>query len=153
MRAFLVSTLTGLLFVQASSPKLTYTTSPVPPPNSTFTAVVVVNITVDATGSVQRVSTITGAPPFLQASLDAVRDWKFTSANSADKQRTVNVTFLYRSPQLFSYGGSGMQLPGSTDTLDRPAAPIAINDADYPVNSVAEGAVILELKISAEGVL
>jgi outer membrane biosynthesis protein TonB len=46
-----------------------------------------------------------------------------------------------------------MQLPESRIASTRPASPRLVYDAPYPVNSVAEGVVILELKILADGAI
>jgi len=151
MRSFLLATLLALLIVQPDVVRLTSATPPVPPLNSPFVGVVVLNVTIDSNGNVQNASDVAGVPPFLEASRNAIRYWKFATNDSASPQ-SVNVTFLYRSRQIFS-SGSGIQLPGFPIAPNRPASPILVYDAAYPVDSVAEGVVILDLKISANGVI
>jgi TonB family protein len=151
MSAFIVPALAALLLLPPDSVKLMNAIPPLPPLNSPFAGVVVIDVTVDSGGNVQKASVVSGAPAFVQASLDAVQQWKFGAAPDGVEPRSVAITFLYRPPQLFSFGG--MQLPESRIASTRPASPRLVYDAPYPVNSVAEGVVILELRISADGAI
>ncbi len=47
--------------------------------------------------------------------------------------------------------GPGTYLPQVPPASNQPPLPEFISDAPYPVNSIAEGVVILELKIGANG--
>jgi len=151
MKALLAFILIAMFIVQPVLPKLTYAIPPLPPLNTPFAGVVVLNVTIDSTGNVRNISTVAGASPFLKASFDAVKQWKFTTARDLNGERLVSVIFLYRPRQIFS-SGSGMQLP-ERHSAAQPALPTLISDASYPVNAVAEGVVILELKVSADGAI
>jgi len=152
MKAFLVEGLIALFGLQPTPVRLIFAVPPVPPLNSPSTSVVVLNVTINSAGDPQQVATVAGASPFFEASLDAVKEWKFSAADDSDIEHLVNVTFLYRPRQIFN-SGSGIQLPESPVAGNRPASPTFISDVAYPVDSIAEGVVILELMISPYGVI
>jgi outer membrane biosynthesis protein TonB len=139
----------SLILAQAISPTLRVAVAPVAPVNSPVLGVVLLSVMIDRAGNLQNVSTLYGAPPFVGPSLNAIRRWKFASSSDPSLVRSISITFLYRPRQIFSAGG--MSLPALGSATPRPSLPSTISDSGYPVNSVAEDSVILELKISADG--
>jgi Gram-negative bacterial TonB protein C-terminal len=150
MKPLLAIALVRTLLVQATPPQLLLAVPPIPPLNTPFGGVVVLNVAMDSAGTVRNISTVAGASPFLKPSVDSVRRWKFTSAVDSSKKFVVSAVFLYRARQIFS-SGPGIYLPQAPPASNQPPLPEFISDAPYPVNSVAEGVVILELKIGANG--
>src|SRR5579864_4996929 len=140
--------LTLLLLWEAPARTLTNAVPPAPPLNSLVTGAVVLVLTPNSGGAAQNISAFAGASPFVQPSIDAVRNWKFVAARGLQKQAPVSVTILYRARQMF--GSGGIQFPDWPASQDRPPLPRAISDPAYPSNSVGEGVVILELTISPQ---
>jgi len=151
MKGLLTIALFSMLAAQATPSRLTYAVAPVPPLTMPSGGVVVLNVTIDPTGNVQSISTVAGASPFVEASVDAVRKWKFAGANSgSNAAKDQLVAFVYRPRVIFSEG-EGIRFPETPRSADHGPLPLFISDGAYPVNSIAEGAVILDLQISPDG--
>ena len=149
MKPLLAIAFVATLLAQATPPQLRLAVPPIPPLNTPFGGVVVLNVAIDSAGTVRNISTVAGTSPFLKPSVDSVRRWKVTSVDSS-KKFVVSAVFLYRPRQIFS-SGPGTYLPQVPPASNQPPLPEFISDAPYPVNSIAEGVVILELKIGANG--
>lgn len=145
-----------LLFLQASvfTPPRLERTGPVGhPPNMVGNAWVIAELEVGRNGRVQATRIPLGVNPFKEIAQDAVTDWQFKPARTTvpvDAQ--VTAVFLFRPPQLFA--GPLIELPAQPKrNTDRPPLAIRLSDPGYPANSVGEGAVILELRLSATGAI
>jgi hypothetical protein len=114
---------------------------PVAPPQTVFTGLVILEVIPDANGRPE-IATLAGPPPFLEASLAAVKNWKLT--------QPASVTFVYRAREIYS-SIPGVEIQEWPAVPDSPPLPRTIYDAEYPANSVGEGVVILQLNISATG--
>jgi TonB family protein len=141
--------LTPLLFWQAQLPTLRYVVPPVPPAATPSAGVVVLVAQPGASGDIQSLSVLAGPQPFLEASVAAVKKWKWTPA-TGERNSPVSVTLFYRARQILTSAPPN-QFPDWGTLQSRPPLPQTIFDAGYPVNSVGEGVVILELRISAQG--
>ncbi|PYS37207.1 MAG: hypothetical protein DMG14_22105 [Acidobacteria bacterium] len=138
------------LIAQPQAATLKYAGAPAPPLNSPFAGVVILKADRGASGDVQSITALAGAAPFLEASISAVKQWKFAPVQGQEKPAPVSVTMFYRARQIFS-STSATQFPEWPAAETRPPLPHVIVEPSYPVNSVAEGVVILELRISADG--
>jgi hypothetical protein len=143
MISIFIHSLTLFLLTQISTPILKEAAPPVPPLNSPFTGLV--SMLVEPDGNGVTVSPLVGAAPFLDASVDAVKKWKFT------RPTPVSVTFLYRARQIFSAAGFPTELPEPQPAENRPPVLQVFVDPAYPATSIAEDVVMLELRISATG--
>src|SRR5436309_15731615 len=103
MKPLLAIALVRTLLAQATPPQLLLAVPPIPPLNTPFGGVVVLDVAMDSAGTVRNISTVAGASPFLKPSVDSVRRWKFTSVDSS-KKFVVSAVFLYRPRQIFSSG-------------------------------------------------
>src|SRR5262249_22499245 len=138
------------LTAQPQVATLQYAVAPAPPLNSLFADVVVLKAEPGSGGEVQSISALAGSPPFLESAISAVKQWKFAAAHGQERVAPVSVTVFYRARQTFSTTGARQlhEWP-MADTL--PPLPRLIVEPSYPVDSVAEGVVVLELTVSAEG--
>src|SRR2546425_5314052 len=84
MKPLLAIALVRTLLAQAP-PQLRLAVPPIPPLNTPFGGVVVLNVAIDSAGTVRNISTVAGTSPFLKPSVDSVRRWKFTSVDSSKK--------------------------------------------------------------------
>jgi outer membrane biosynthesis protein TonB len=123
-----------------------------PPLNSPYVGLVVLGAEPDAQGDVQNLSVLAGTDPFLEASLAAVKQWKFSAADRSQKRAAVSITLLYRARQVYSPVGA-VEFPEWPLQDERPPLPRVVLDPEYPVRSIAEGVVILQLEISAAGII
>lgn len=132
-------------------PVLANAVLPVIPVRAVSGGEVVLEGVVDGGGGVREVRVVEGAAPFLEPVMSAVRQWRFAGAEldgeAVDSQ--VSVTMLFRSRTIFS-AGSALAVPAATGP-DRAPFPAEVSDTGYPVNSTAEGVVVLELEIGASG--
>jgi len=119
--------------------------APVAPLNSIATGIVIVDGVVNPQGRLSDVRVIYGMPGFIQPSLEAIKDWTFAPAQDSPR---VSVTFLYRPRNVFSDGPFEVHLPNLGA-----AFPSHIVDPGYPLQSIAEGSVILQAHTNARGVV
>jgi TonB family protein len=140
-----------LLLWQAPLPTLRSAVPPAAPMTTPFAGVVVLVAQPGATGDLQTLSVLVGPQPFLDASVAAVKKWKWASV-TGERNSPVSVTFFYRSRQILT-SAPPTQLPDWTALQTRPPLPQTIFDPGYPVNSLGEGVVILEVQISPQGTI
>jgi hypothetical protein len=124
------------------------------PPQALFGGEVFLDALVDADGKLADVRVINGDEPFLDVVLEAVHTWSFTPARVDGRAVEARIGIAFQFPQSF--------LPGITprarvykealaDAGERGALPIATIEPDYPINSIAEGSVILYATVDAQG--
>ena len=142
-------TLPFLLPIQL--PSLRSAAPPAAPMSTPFAGVVVLDAQPGASGDVQNLSVLVGPQPFLNASVAAVRKWKWTPV-TGETNTPVSVTFFYRARQILT-SAPPTQFPDWATLGTRPPLPQTIFDTGYPVNSVGEGVVILELRVSPQGLV
>jgi TonB family protein len=124
--------------------------SPAHPRQTLATGLVVAEIVVNpGTGGVQT-RPLHGERPFLISALDSLMRWRFSAASGAVQSRT-SITFLFRSPVLYSADLGEIAIRPWMPGEDCPALPQKVIDPRYPMGSQAEGAVILEVGVNAEG--
>src|SRR5438094_9902901 len=109
MKPLLAIAFVGTLLAQATPPQLRLAVPPIPPLNTPFGGVVVLNVAIDSAGTVRNISTVAGTSAFLKPSVDSVRRWKFTSGGSSKK-------FVARAgcrcrPRQICSSGRGSDLP------------------------------------------
>jgi TonB family protein len=109
----------------------------------------------------QAVNVLEGGNPFSAIVLSTLRRWRFLPARittsippesyiTTPVASEVSAVFLFRSPFIFSWQNYQPVRPNSA-TPDRPVVPLRLSDPGYPPRSVAQGTVVLELRISTSG--
>jgi len=136
-----------LLFVGATLRPVTVV-EPGYPPNAITGGTVVAELSLSS-GKVARVKILSGeAGAFGESAESALSAWRF-----APNQKTpVIVVVHFRDPNLYSTG------PATRAVTPPPAGlalayPRTVVDPAYPANSMGEGSVVLQLDISAGGVV
>jgi len=122
-------------------------------PNTVASTWVIGDLDVGVDGSVKSATALKGDSPLPGTVLSSVSRWRFAPANAtAPVESRVATVFLFRSRDIFPY--SGPDLAGiSVAGLTRPPVPISLSDPGYPATSIAEGEVILELRLSETGAI
>jgi outer membrane biosynthesis protein TonB len=132
-------------------PRLSIAPPPRVPLNTVETGFVVLDMDIDANGKTSRIETAQGMPPFVEPSLDAVRQWVFEPSPKPQLTVPITAVFLFRAQTLLPDRAFAMNVPTETPAGDTPPRPLTITDPGYPVQSEAEGVVILQLQVDANG--
>jgi TonB family protein len=135
----MTSLILGLLLMQ----QLQVAPAPKPPQDTVANALVILEGVVNETGRLTNVQVTQGAAPFIQPSLEAVKEWEFAPAARPEH---MSVTFLYRARKILP------DMPYEFNVQTKCCAlPTHVVDPGYPVNSIGEGSVIVQVRINARG--
>ena len=129
------------------------------PMNSSTTGIVTLDVSVDATGTVQKVGVVRDVPPLTSAAQSAVRSWQFTPAivNGRATAGTVQVNVVFNP---FNPSGVGLPSPplqpansneGTKKDDFQPAQVTEAHYATYPPNTVQAGTVVLQVHVESGG--
>lgn len=148
------SSFIALALLMANPPLAHLSIAPVPREikATVETGVVVVSGQIGTDGRLDSVQLSQGPAVFVQPSLDVVRQWEFERADSGKTPLPITAVFLYRAQT---------DLPDRADriTLASPELgeiagsprPVTIVNPEYPLDSVAEGTVTLQLAVDNAG--
>jgi hypothetical protein len=129
------------------------------PVASVASGVVVVAVSLDAAGSVKKADVLRDIPTLTSPVLLAIATWTFKPATLDGKavDSTIVVSIVF-NPKDYQLGGTANPVLGkelsvlSPDTSGfLPPKTIASSWAEYPVDSVEQGAVILGVSVSPTG--
>jgi TonB family protein len=132
--------------------------APLAPQMTTGGGEVVLDLTVGKDGAVANVEAIRSTPPYTALLLTAVGGWAFDSAKAVVEDALqpaaghVVVAAVYRPPQVYAAPARGAE-PKTTGELS-PELPVPGGlsaPAAYPPRATGDGAVIVELELSAAG--
>src|ERR1041385_4092582 len=143
-----------LLILLADIPaavRLSIAPPPRPPMQTVETGLVVLDIDIDAGGKPSHVETVQGMAPFVEPSLDSVRQWTFQPLKKGQATVQATALFLFRARTVLPDRPVTLNLPPQPSASDGPPQPMTITDPGYPVQSAAEGVVILQLQIDSRG--
>jgi TonB family protein len=118
---------------------------PVPPVQAIGTSVVILDGAVNTQGRLSNLHVLQGMAPFVQPSLEAIKEWSFASE---PVPRSTSVTFLYRARTVVADQPYEFALRSPCC-----AVPTYIVDPGYPINSIGEGSVIMQVQINAQGLV
>ena len=125
---------------------------PAHPVNTLATGLVVVEIEIERTTGKMQTRVLCGESLFVPSALEALERWRFVTPPEPHIGRT-SVTFFFRPPSIYSVKIGAMTIrPWDLDG-DFPALPQEIIDPGYPPTSLATGAVILEVRVNASGIV
>jgi TonB family protein len=145
-----------------SPPEVTSAGDAYAPYNFVFDGFFVVDVGIGDDGSIGRIEALRNPGAMLGEVESMVQNWKFRPATKGGKARAsrMTVAFVYRPPNYPTFGAVPVKdftpvLPsarsdeGSGDNV--PAGIMSFAYADYPVNSVASGSVVLQATVDNEG--
>lgn len=115
-------------------------------------------VNVNGSGGIARITPLRSTPPFTDLMLDAVKSWRFSSATvtNADGQprpveSNVLVAGVFRPPTLYNGATAGEQ----PRNVGAPSAEIPVPTRTatpvYPAQAMFEGVVVIEASIGADG--
>lgn len=132
------------------------------PYNIVFDGLFVLDVGIGDDGSIGTIEALRNPGAMLGAVESAVHNWKFRPATKGGKTRAsrMTVAFVYRPPNYPTFGAvpvkdftpvvpSTRSDDGSGDEI--PVGILSFAYADYPVNSVASGSVVLQATVDGEG--
>lgn len=128
------------------------------PPNSQVAGMVTLDVSVDASGVVQKIQAVRDMAPFTSAAENGLKSWKFEPA-MVDGQPTggkarISVVFNPFNPGDVSIPNPPVPTPENTRGGKgefRPADVKTAQYAVYPANTVASGTVVLDVKVGGDG--
>jgi TonB family protein len=128
------------------------------PAASAVTGIVTLGVSVDATGTVQNVTVIRDVAPLTAAAQAGLQNWKFSPAMKNGKPVAgnvrVQVVFNPYNPGDTGIGGGGgaSGTGGNGSSGDFQLAQLqTANYAQYPVNTVASGTVVVLVRVDVSG--
>ena len=129
------------------------------PIDSVASGIVVVAVSLDGAGLIKEKDILRDIPSLTAPVVMSIETWTFKPAmldgEGVDSTIVVSIVF---NPSNYRLGGAAAPVPGkefkvlSPDAIGfLPPRVIAASWADYPLNSVAQGAVILDARVSSTG--
>lgn len=128
------------------------------PPNSRTPGMVTLDVSVDASGAVVKMVVARDVPPLTSAAQSAVNGWQFAPAMKGGKTVAgvvrVNVVFNPFNPGDVSIPTQPLPTPDTGGAVAGKFQPPDVQTAKYavyPVNTVASGTVVMDVKVGADG--
>src|SRR5215475_12858812 len=134
-----------------SGPQLSIAPPPRPPMDKVETGLVVVDMQINPDGKTSGIEAAQGMTRFVDASLRAARGWLFEPLEKGVPAIPATAVFLFRARTLLPDHPFTVDVPAEASLIDTPPRPMTITDPGYPIQSTAEGVVILQLQIDARG--
>jgi outer membrane biosynthesis protein TonB len=131
--------------------RLTIAPPPRPPMKTVETGLAIITMDIGPDGKPSQIETVQGAAPFVDASIEAVRQWAFEPLKKGQAPVPATALFLYRARTVLPDSGFKVSVPVEPAMVNTPPRPVTVTDPGYPVQSTAEGVVILQLQIDAGG--
>jgi hypothetical protein len=119
------------------------------PSKTVETGLVILSSSVDSKGNPTEPEVAQGSAPFVGPAIDAVRQWGFET-NSVKNPLPITVAMLFRARTPLPDHPFRFDRPAPL-LMDSPPQPTIIIDPGYPMDSIAEGCVILQLQIDSSG--
>jgi len=130
------------------------------PIRSVANGLVVVDVSLDATGAVAGVNVVRDIPSLTSVVTSSIPSWKFTPALFQGKPvpSVMRIAAAFRPPAYFATGPAFPPLPpqGTSDpTRPADAVPGIISAAypQYPVNAAMPGTVIIQITVGRSGAI
>lgn len=120
------------------------------PPESVEPATVVMTAMINAAGRISGAMTLQGEPPVVEYAFAEMTHWEFATA-TGEKHPPIGMVFLFRPRAIIPGQPFEFSLHEAWRGENRPALPVHAPDPGYPPNSVAEGAVVLQLGVDPAG--
>jgi hypothetical protein len=98
--------LSALLLQAPITPRLSIAPLPHAPAKTVETGLVVLSIEIDPNGKPSRVDVMQGPPPFIEPSVEAVRQWIFVRSKEGPAFLPATVVFLFRARTLLPASAS-----------------------------------------------
>jgi TonB family protein len=155
MRALALLVLAGTLAQSGFVPAHLLTGYPPPrqPPDVVRGGQPALEVTVNDDGTVGPVSTLRDSPPFTELRRAAVATWRFDPASEGDHRlrSRVLVAAVFRAPVLSAGPAPFFPRRDPSTPCGEVPYPIEIVEPPYPVTSLAEEVVLVEMDLEANG--
>jgi hypothetical protein len=120
------------------------------PSKTAETGLVILSASICPTGDPTDPEVAHGSPPFVGPAVNAVRQWGFETKD-VKNPLPITVAMLFRARTPLPDHPFTFDMPSTRVLTDSPPQPTIIVDPGYPVDSIAEGCVILQLQIDSSG--
>jgi hypothetical protein len=126
-----------------------------PPWNSTASGIVVLDVSLDATGAVVGVYALRDLPPLTNSAKSAVQSWQFKPASAGSDPQPSDLLTIFVVPPAVSFPTYPHfpSLPPKAGSISAYVLPgiVSASYAEYPVNSVVSGSVVIQVTVGANG--
>jgi TonB family protein len=118
--------------------------------------IVVLDLRVDSTGKVTGIEVLRDIPSLTSVAELSARSWEFRPATYSGTPVASNIVaaFAFRPPTILWIPPPFAPVtprPSSVDLAYRPPGILSVGYADYPVDSVAAGSVVVQVTVSENG--
>jgi hypothetical protein len=124
------------------------------PPQAIFGGEVVLDALIDANGKLEDLRVVRGQAPFVEPVLGAVNTWSFLPAHLEGRAVEARLSIVFQFPQSFlpplTTRERKYEEPAA-DSGDHGPLPISTLEPEYPVNSTADGSVVLYEVVDNKG--
>jgi TonB family protein len=122
------------------------------PFNVAAAGLVVLDVTIDARGGVSAVSIVKDVDPFGSTLKEELAGWEFEPAREDGRavESQILVAGLFRPAMLLFPAPPGLRPPDTEPPKSMPY-PTSVAVPPYPPTAVGQGAVLVEVEVSAEG--
>jgi len=142
-----------------TAPELTTASDIVYPINSGAAGVVVVAVNLDATGAIKATQTLRDIPSLTSPVLLAIPKWTFKPATLDGKgiDSTIVISIAFNPSNYRLTGSEAPALGKELEVLSPdangflPPKTTGASWAEYPINSVSQGAVVLDVHVNHDG--
>jgi hypothetical protein len=126
-----------------------------PPWNSTASGIVVLGVSLDATGAVVGVDALRDLPPVTNSAKSAVQSWRFKPALAGSDPQPSDLLAIFVVPPAVSFPTYPRfpSLPPEAGSISGYVLPgiVSASYAQYPVNSIVSGSVVIQVTVGANG--
>ena len=126
-----------------------------PPWNSTASGIVVLDVSMDATGALVGVDVLRELPPLSNSAKSAVQSWQFKPASAGSGPQPSDLLAIFVMPPAVSFTTypSFPSLPPKAGSISGYVLSgiVSASYAQYPVNSVVSGSVVIQVTVGANG--
>jgi len=145
-----------------SPPEVTSAGDAYEPYNVILDGLFVLDVSIGDDGSVQGIEALRNPGAMLGDVKSAIQNWKFQPALEGRKSKAsrMTVAFVYRPTNYLGFGAAPVKdftpvIPSApSDDGSEASSPVGILSfayADYPINSVASGSVLLQATVDSAG--
>ena len=141
-----------LLFVSPPLVRLSIAPAPRQTATTPETGLVIVTGRIEADGGMDNLQRNQGPAIFIQPTMDSIRQWQFERAAIGEVSIPATAIFLYRAETDLPNSPHSFPVPVN-NFGDNPGSPLPTNLVvpEYPIDSVAEGTVVLQLTVDSSG--
>ena len=119
--------------------------------------IVAFDVALGVAGEIRNIAVLEDVPPFTAAAEQSLRSWKFATAtqNGRPENSEVVVAFVFRHSVYIANEPPFTPIPPTKQTAETrgftPPGILSVSYAAYPANTIAMGAVVVQVTVKTDG--